>query len=215
MDHQPAQQRREPGHDDVRQIPRFQRGQEGGHKEAGIGPHHTDPVTRRQHRQGLCQKLPRAVGRSGMPGPQRGPQQPPALTQPGDQRMMGRPAVFDRIVPLQAARLLAIPTEHRRVQIQRMAQQNRPHGAQRHAHQGLGYLGGPSVREPLEEAPQRIRRGKPREAQQAPEQGIAAIAGEVFKSLGAQRQPIPPGQQDIHGGNLIVGRSWPTGRGRL
>lgn len=70
---------------------------------------------------------------------------------------MGRAARLHRIVPLQAASLLALPTEDGRVQIEGMAQQNRPHGCERPPHQGPRHLGGPSVREALKESPQRIR----------------------------------------------------------
>ena len=57
----------------IGQVAGFQCGQERGHKKAGIGPHESDSMPRRQHGQRLREKLSHAVGRPRMPGPQGGP----------------------------------------------------------------------------------------------------------------------------------------------
>ena len=69
--------------------------------------------------------------------------------------------MFERIMPLQAPSLLAIATEDGRVQIERMASQNRAHGDERYPHQRFCHLRGPSVRETLKEPTQRIRGREP------------------------------------------------------
>lgn len=69
VDDQLAHERCEPGHDDVWQVPGFQRHEAWGHKEAGIGSHQADPMSRQQHRQGLRQKFPRPLRRPGMTRP--------------------------------------------------------------------------------------------------------------------------------------------------
>lgn len=114
--------------------------------------------------------------------------------------------MFDRMMSLQTAVLLAIATEHRGIQIQRMTQQRRPQALPRQSHQGLCHFGRVAIGEPPEESPHRIRRGNPRQPQQPRQPRIAPIAGQMVKPFGAQRQSVPPGQQNIHDGNLMVGR---------
>jgi hypothetical protein len=84
------------------------------------------------------------------------------------------------------ARLLAIPTEDRRVQLEGVPEQNRWHGGKRQPDQGLRHLGGPSIREALKESPQRIRGRDPEQPQRPWQQRIAAIARQMFNPFGAE-----------------------------
>ncbi len=118
--------------------------------------------------------------------------------------MMRGAATLDRMMSLQTPILLAIPAEHGRIQIQCVAQQNRSHGPQGEPHQGLRPLGGPSIGEALKEPPPRIRGREPGQPQQARKYWIPPIARQMFKPFGAQGEPLPPGQQHVHGRDLIV-----------
>ena len=89
--------------------------------------------------------------------------------------------MFDRGMSLQAAALLAISTKDGQIQIQRMAQQNRPHRPQRHSQQGLGHLDGVPIAETVQEASERIRGWKSAKFQQARKQRIPPIPGEMLK----------------------------------
>jgi hypothetical protein len=130
---------------------------------------------------------------------------------------MGWPPGFHRIVALPTPFLSAIPAKDGRIQIQGMAQGDGAHPSQDETHQRLADLGDMPIGERLEQPLHGIRRGKAGQPQQAGQEGVAAIAGQVLKPLDAQRETIEPGQQDLLGRNLI-GRAfgegeqdWPQG----
>jgi hypothetical protein len=73
MKHQPAQDRREPGHDNVREGVLFQKPKEPSHKEPGVCPNQGDLVARWEKRQGLLEQLDTAIGWPGLAGSEGAP----------------------------------------------------------------------------------------------------------------------------------------------
>jgi hypothetical protein len=122
MDHQTAQDRGEPGHNDIRESALFQKREEPSHKESGVGPDQGDLMARREDRQGLLKQFDAAIGRAGFAGAEGDPQQPPGFTQKRQERVMRGAAPFLRIIANLAALLAPIPAKHRGIQVECMAQ---------------------------------------------------------------------------------------------